>query len=369
MKVLFLVNGAPQSAAAVRARSFVQWLPRDWITNVCYRPQRKWQGVLPFLRAALRQRPDVIYVMDTAYTGVLAGYAAKRFTGCKMVTDTGDVAHELAKSSGGYSRHQLALIGAVERLALRRSDALVVRGSQHKTLLEGQGVRDVTFIPDGVDVEAVGPSDAAALRARLGLSDQFVVGVVGTMTWSEKYRMCYGWDVVEALGLLPGRSVKALLVGDGDGRARLERRAQDLGVSDRVVFTGGLPYEALPEYVSAMDACVSTQSNDIVGQVRTTGKLPLYLAYGRYVLATDVGEAARVLPGVGCLLPYAGVRDDAHPARLAAHLEALAAAPSRHAVCPEARRVAAENFDYRMLTKRVQALCGRLATRRKNGPP
>jgi hypothetical protein len=45
-----------------------------------------------------------------------------------------------------------------------------------------------------------------------------------------------------------------------------------------------------------MDICLSTQTNDVVGWVRTTGKLPLYLAAGRYVLASRVGEAARVLP-------------------------------------------------------------------------
>ena len=38
-------------------------------------------------------------------------------------------------------------------------------------------------------------------------------------------------------------------------------------------------------HLSIMDVCISTQSNDLVGMVRTTGKLPLYLAYGKYVIA------------------------------------------------------------------------------------
>ena len=52
----------------------------------------------------------------------------------------------------------------------------------------------------------------------------------------------------------------------------------------------------LEENLGALDVVLSTQSNDVVGQVRTTGKLPLYMANGRFILATDVGEASLVLP-------------------------------------------------------------------------
>ena len=101
-----------------------------------------------------------------------------------------------------------------------------------------------------------------------------------------------------------------------------------LGVEDRIVFAGRRPLAELPEILSACDVCLSTQTNDIPGNVRTTGKLPLYLACGRYVLASRVGEAARVLPGE-MLVPYEGTVDKEYPSRLAERVRALAAAPSR----------------------------------------
>ncbi|MBD2130796.1 glycosyltransferase [Microcoleus sp. ZQ-A2] len=367
LKLMFFVNGTQGSAAAVRAQMFAQQLPSEWEICFNYRPVRKWKGILPFIQSALRFRPDIIYVMDTAYTGVLAGYISKKLTGCKLVTDTGDVAFELAKSSGTYSAKQLALINWIEEMALKNSDCMVVRGSYHKTLLETQGVSKVVFIPDGVDTSAAKPVDATDLRNELGLDNHLVVGLVGTMIWSERHQMCYGWDVVEALGLLKDVPVKALLVGDGDGRAILERRAQELGVSDRIVFTGQLPYDDLARYLCAMDVCVSTQSNDLVGRVRTTGKLPLYLAYGNYIIATDVGEASRVLPGVGYLLPYEGVRDDSHPARLATQLRKLTAEPKLLQTAEKAREIARKNFDYTMLTKRVEKLCQELVCMEPQG--
>lgn len=354
---MFLVNGSESSAAGVRAKMFADRLSSAWDIHFIYRPTPKWKGILSFIQSALRFRPDIIYVMDTAYTGVLAGCIAKKLTGCKLITDTGDVAYELAKSSGTYSKQQLALINWTEQIAIENSDCLVVRGSYHKSWLEKQGIDNVVFVPDGVDINAVKPVDATAIKTKLGLDNHLVVGMVGTMFWSKKHQMCYGWDIVEALASLKDVPVKALLVGDGDGRTILENRAQQLGIANRIVFTGRIPYDNLDRYLSAMDVCVSTQSNDLVGMVRTTGKLPLYLAYGKYVVATDVGEAKKVLPDVGCLLPYTGVRDDSHPSRLATQVRKLLDQPKLLQIAEEARQIARDNFDYQMLVRRVEKAC------------
>lgn len=357
LKLLFFVNGSEASAAGIRAKMFAEKLTSELEIRFNYRPTRKWKGILPFIQSAFRFRPDIIYVMDTAYTGVLAGYIAKKLINCKLITDTGDVAYELAKSSGAYSPQQLALINWIEQMAIKNSDCLVVRSSYHKDWLEKQGVDKVVFIPDGVDTSAVKPINTNALRKQLGLDNHLVVGMVGTMIWSERHQMCYGWDIVEALGLLKDLPIKALLVGDGDGRSILENRVRQLDIANRVVFTGQIPYEDLPSYLSAMNVCVSTQSNDLVGMVRTTGKLPLYLAHGKYVIATDVGEAKKVLPDVGCLLPYTGVRDDTHPARLAIQLQKLLDQPKSLQITEEAKQVAKDNFDYEMLAQRLKKAC------------
>lgn len=57
-------------------------------------------------------------------------------------------------------------------------------------------------------------------------------------------------------------------------------------------------------------------------------KLPEYLASGKYVLASDVGEARRCVTANGRRLPYAGGRDPAYVAGIAEAIEALAADPS-----------------------------------------
>jgi glycosyltransferase involved in cell wall biosynthesis len=173
---------------------------------------------------------------------------------------------------------------------------------------------------------------------------------------SPRLGVSYGWDLVESLSHLDA-AVAALIVGDGSGREELERRARELNVADRCRFVGAVGSERVSEHVGAMDATLSTQTNDVVGQVRTTGKLPLYLACGRPVLASDVGEAARVLGPLGWTIPYRGRLDKGYPARLAAMIEAWRGDPDgageRQAV---AERLSAAEFDVATMRERLARL-------------
>lgn len=376
MRVLFLVNGSSSSAGANRALMFSQVFEVGdygdgrvnsrnaiWSSQILFRPEQKWKGFVRFVYAGLSQKPDLVYVVDTAYAGVLAGLLVKALTKCVMITDTGDEAFELARSTGKYTPVQLSLIRWTEKLAQKKSDAVVVRGSYHREALLHKSIRRVECVPDGIDISALRKCEKREvddLKLHLGLNSQYIIGMVGSMTWSERHRLCYGWDIVESLAHLRDLPVKGLLVGDGDGRIRLEERARILGVEDRVVFAGRIPQDKVCSYVKAMDFCVSTQSNDAVGWARTTGKLPLYLAAGCHVIATDVGEAHRVLPGIGSLLPYVGVRDDDHPTRLAGEVRRLILNPQLLEAAKKGPEVAAANFEYSMLAARVVNLAKEL---------
>jgi len=121
------------------------------------------------------------------------------------------------------------------------------------------------------------------------------------------------------------------------------------------LFLGRLPYETLPEHLALLDICLSTQTNDAAGQVRTTGKLPLYLASGRFVLSTEVGEAARVLPP-DMLLPYDGTKDSSYPARLSARVESLLTEPDKFHQVERSVAIAKAHFDYDVLSGRLREL-------------
>jgi glycosyltransferase involved in cell wall biosynthesis len=290
-------------------------------------------GAVRALRAIVRARPRLTYLIDVGISTAVAAPAA-RLLGSRVVLDTGDLAFALARSTGSRSYLGLAAVWAGERLLLGLSSHVVVRGTAHLSMLAD---RPASYAPD-MAPEHARPAPGDAIRERLGLQGAFVVGLVGSLVRAPRLEISYGWDVIEALPRTSPR-VHALIVGDGDGLPQLRLRARQLGVAERCRFPGYVEPEAIAEWIGAMDAGLSTQSGDAVGAVRTTGKLPLYLACGCPVLASDVGEARRLLGPLGWTIPYSGVVDRGYPVRLAERIQRWADDPLG---APRRRRQAIE---------------------------
>ena len=92
-----------------------------------------------------------------------------------------------------------------------------------------------------------------------------------------------------------------LIVGDGPLRATLVHRAEALGLTDSVRFTGALADVRLP--LAAMDVFVLP--SDAEGM---SNALLEAMAAGRPVVATAVGGTVEVVePGTGTLVPFCTV--------------------------------------------------------------
>ncbi|MFL5353833.1 glycosyltransferase [Archangium sp.] len=350
-RVAFVVNGTPGSPMGSRAQAFARELEGALDISLLYRQPRKVRAIGEMVAALRSSRPEVVYVFDLAYSGVVASALHALGTRCPRVVDTGDAIFALARSVGGRGPAGLLATAALEQFGLRTATAVVVRGTFHQKLLAEQGIAS-TVIQDGVHVDAFRPRPAVELRRSLGLEGVLTVGILGSSIWSERLGVCVGWELVELIRTMKGRPVKGVLIGDGTGIPVLRERCRTYGIENQMVFIDRVPYESLPEYLGLMDVTLSTQSNDVVGQVRTTGKLPLYMAAGRYILATDVGEASLVLPGA-MRVPYQGVVDRAYPARLAERVEGLLARPEQLQTAEALVGVARERFDYPVLAARV----------------
>lgn len=97
----------------------------------------------------------------------------------------------------------------------------------------------IAAIDLGTDPEQFSPRrNTGGLRMRWGLADTPLIVTIARLVPHK------GQDTgIEALAAL-GTSfsdVRYLIVGEGPDRARLEARARELGVSDRVIFAGALP--------------------------------------------------------------------------------------------------------------------------------
>jgi glycosyltransferase involved in cell wall biosynthesis len=350
--ILFLVNGDAASAMGIRAQAFADGLAADFDIHIAHREANKILAISQFFRCLTRHRPQLCYVFDMGFSAFIAAAMYRLIARCPMIIDTGDAIYELSRSTGKRGRVGLALTRLLEWTAFSVSDGVIVRSHPHQELLQSRGI-SADVVPDGVDLEQFRPVPDGDLRRKYGLEGSAVVGVLGTLVWSERWQMCYGWEMIEAIHLLRDRPVKGVIIGDGTGLARLKARCEALDISDRIVFLGRVPYGELPRLINLMDICLSTQTNDIPGQVRTTGKLPIYLACGRFVLASKVGEAARILPPE-MLLSYDGTKDAEYPRRLAERLESLLDHPEELGSFSTRRRIAQEHFGYETLTPKLR---------------
>jgi glycosyltransferase involved in cell wall biosynthesis len=332
---------------AQRATAFAARLADRYDVRIVHRSKRKVTSLLRMAGELVRFGPDVCYVLDLAYSGVVAAFLSRCLRGCRWIIDTGDAVTELGRTLGRGPVKQ-TLTAGLERFGFAAADAIVVRGTLHRDLLAARGI-DAAVIPDGVDVAAFRDGLTGAVKQQRG---RFTIGVVGSTVWNPLTESCYGSELIEIIRLLRDQPVDGLVVGDGDGLARLRDRCRRDRIEDRVRFVGRLPFAQLPSYIEAMDVCLSTQTNDVVGQVRTTGKLPLYMAAGRYVLASDVGEASLVLPE-SMRVEYRGNSDPAYPARLAERMRELICQPERLSDGARLIEVARERFDYDVLAGRV----------------
>ncbi len=350
-KVAFIVNGDDRSPMAYRARALAGHLCNRYQIQLAYRTGNKLLALLRLYRFLLRVKPQVTYVFDISYSGVLAAWLHRRFASNRLIIETGDVIYELMRSTGNRSGAGLWLTRWLEDFSLRVANRIVVRGRYHQQWLAQRDLV-VDVIQDGVDSQDFSPANTGHLRAKYGLNGELTIGMVGSSVWSEKLGICYGWELIETLILLPGPRVKGIVIGDGSGIPHLKARCREYGIEDRVLFIGHVPYQELPAYLNMIDVCLSTQTNDLVGQVRTSGKLPLYLAAGRYVLASNVGEAAQVL-NQEMLVSYDGVVDRQYPRRLAERIESILAQPQKLARGADNVAVAKEFFEYSKLAERL----------------
>jgi len=357
--VAFVVSGDRESAMGVRAREMASRLATDWDIRIAYRGRRKLFSVFSTFMSLMRLRPSVTYVFDISYTAVLSAALYKLIFRNRLVIETGDAITELVRSTGSRGRLGLWLTQLLESIAFRFADRVVVRGSFHKEWLSKRGI-DADVIQDGVDTDRFAPQDAGELRTHYGLDGVLTVGMIGSSVWSEKLGMCYGWDLIEMLRLLRDRPVKGVMIGSGSGIARLKSLCRDYGIEDKILFLGHVMYGELPRQLNLIDICLSTRTRSLVGQVRTTGKLPLYLAAGRYILASNVGEAAIILDQE-MLVDYQGIRDQNYPLRLSQRILSVLDHPEKLECAARNIALAKTRFDYAVLADRMKHILQAMA--------
>jgi hypothetical protein len=284
---------------------------------------RKFRMFWRLLQRIRRTRPNIVVMEGTGIAGGAALIASRLLLGQRYVVSSGDA---VGPWVGTRSRVLAPFFGVYERLLCRLAAGYIgwTPYLVGRALTFGcrQGITAAGWAPFVRSAEERS-LDRPRMRQLLKIPPHhLVVGIAGTMQWSNRYSYCYGRELIDAAKLTSKETVTFLLVGDGDGRQRLERLASGLPPG-RVVFAGKVRQDELPAYYAAMDIGSLPQSVDGVGSFRYTTKLSEYLAFRIPVVTGQIPMAYDLDSGWLWRLPGRAPWDQRYVAALAELVDRL----------------------------------------------
>jgi len=95
--------------------------------------------------------------------------------------------------------------------------------------------------------------------------------------------------------------VTFVVVGTGHRFGELHRISEELQVGHRVLFTGAVPHEEVPEYLAAADVVVACFADTPQVRCKSPLKVCEYLSTGKAIVASEVGEATYMVGNAGVL--------------------------------------------------------------------
>lgn len=183
-----------------------------------------------------QERFDILHVHGNSATMALEMIAA-RMGGCKI-----RIAHSHNTTCKHMTIHKL-FDPVFQKLCTHRLACGTAAG---KWLY---GDRKFTVVNNGVDTQrfAFDPDSRERIRRQYGIrEDTILIGHVGTFN-AQKNQIF----LLDVMRNMEKENHRLMLIGDGDLRPDTERRARDLGLQDKVIFTGVI--SNVPEYLCACD--------------------------------------------------------------------------------------------------------------------
>jgi glycosyltransferase involved in cell wall biosynthesis len=243
------------------------------------------------------------------HEGALVGYLLSRISRVPLVFDfqgslTGEmVDHGFLSQDGPWYRWVRLLERRIDLLP----DAIVTSTGRAAELLECEfncRHERVIPLPDSVDVERFRPDvvdvqEIAGRKAALGIPrDRPVVVYLGLLANYQGTPL-----LVDAARELKERGFDVhFLVMGFPGESEYRRLVGEMGLADRVTFTGKVPYEEAPAHLALGDIAVAPKLSETEG----AGKILNYMAMALPTVAFDDPVSREYLADLGVYADPAG---------------------------------------------------------------
>lgn len=236
-----------------------------------------------------RDKVDVIYAQWLVPGGFI-GAIVSRLTGVPLVVNL--------HGSDIFVAERYAIFRPMVHFIFRTACHIIACSTDLAQRVIGLGlpVSNATVIPYGVDIDRYVPNPQlrGRMREQLLIPDsQLVIMAMGRLV----YKKGFSYFIrAAALVLKQFPNAHFIIAGDGDLRGELESIARSLGIEGNISFTGHIPWNNTPAYLSMVDIFVVPSVIDQAGNVDGLPNVLLEsLASGCVVVASQVAGIPEVI--------------------------------------------------------------------------
>ena len=224
---------------------------------------------------------DIVLVYSIA-NNIEATIKACKENNVPIIHRTFDIVHELI-----LEKFLQKKVLKIEHDSYPKFDEVISNTPYMKTWAEKMGGKNVIVIEQGVDSNVMQklPKDNILMKKlSINSSDQIVMYLGSVLSHS-------GLEVI--LNSIPNilkeiPNFKLLIVGDGPNLSSLKQQAKKLGISEKVIFTGFVPYKEVPKFCSLANLCINSfRINDMTVKLSPV-KIFDFMSCGKPVLATPL---------------------------------------------------------------------------------
>lgn len=238
------------------------------------------------------EQPDILHAHSPSLNGIAAIRAGKKHHlpvvyECRAFWEDAAVDH--GTSSEGGLRYRVTR--ALETYTFKNADAVTTICNGLKGDIQGRGVspENITVIPNAVDLAQFSqrrPTGDDELARQLGLAGKSVLGFIGSFYAYEGLLL-----LVRSMPAILEKApdTRLLLVGGGPDNEKLKQLTSQLGLEDRVIFTGRVPHAEVTRYYNLVDIFVYPRLHMRLTDLVTPLKPLEAMAQEKLVLASDVG--------------------------------------------------------------------------------
>lgn len=182
-----------------------------------------------------------------------------------------DYMHYIVPIKGGRNIYPKRFARTFSKNFVRKAECIITPSKKTEKYLKYRCKiknKPIYVIPTGIDIKPFECSnfsnkDKEDLKNKLGISKNDKVIIFLGRVAEEKSIDVLMDNMPTIFKTIP--NTKFLIVGDGPSKDTLIEQAKNLGISDKVIFTGRIPWEDVPKYYNIADIFVNASLTETQG--------------------------------------------------------------------------------------------------------